>query len=66
MVTKDMLIIDALAIDERIAGFFFSSGMHCVGCSAARGESIEEACMVHGVDVDELLEKINDFLEENK
>ncbi len=66
MVTKDMLIIDALAIDERIAGFFFASGMHCVGCSAARGESIEEACMVHGVDVDELIEKINDFLEEHK
>ena len=66
MVTKDMLIIDALAIDERIAGFFFASGMHCVGYSAARGESIEEACMVHGVDVEELLEKINDFLEENK
>lgn len=62
-IDKETKIIDALELDERIAGFFFASGMHCVGCSAARGESIEEACMVHGIDADELVEKINEFLE---
>ena len=62
-VNKDLRISDALELDERIAGFFFASGMHCVGCSAARGETIEEACMVHGIDADELIAKINEFLE---
>ena len=37
-------------------------GMHCLGCPASQGESLEEACMVHGVDADELVKKINDFL----
>ena len=39
-----------------------ASGMHCIGCPASQGESLEEAAMVHGVDADELVEKLNDFI----
>lgn len=44
--------------------FFLEMGMHCLGCPSARGETLEQACMVHGVDADELVEKINKFLSE--
>ena len=60
-VTKDTLIIDVLKADINTAQFFFEIGMHCVGCPSSRGESIEMACMVHGVDADELVDKINDY-----
>ena len=58
-ITKDTLIGDILTLDETTAPFFLEMGMHCLGCPASRGESLEEACMVHGVDVDALLEKLN-------
>ncbi len=61
-VTKDTLIGDILDIDRDTAPYFLEMGMHCLGCPSARGESLEEACMVHGVDVNELLEKINKHL----
>ena len=61
-VTKDTIIMDVLRIDEGTAPFFFEIGMHCLGCPSASGESVEQACMVHGVDADELVEKINNFL----
>ena len=64
-ITKDMLIGDVLDIDRGCAEYFFEIGMHCLGCPASQGETIEEACMVHGVDVDELIAKINDFLANN-
>ena len=63
-ITKDMLIGDILEIDIGIAKFLLEIGMHCLGCPAARGESLEEACEVHDVDVEELLTKINDYLAE--
>lgn len=63
-VTKDTIIADVLQIDDQLAHFFFEAGMHCLGCSAARGETVGEACAVHGVDADKLLEKINTFLKE--
>ncbi len=62
-VTKDMLIGDILDMDRGTAQFFFEIGMHCLGCPASRGESIEDACKVHGTDCDALLEKINAYLE---
>lgn len=62
-VTKESLIGDILDMDEGTAPFFFEMGMHCLGCPSSRGESIEEACMVHGVSCDELIEKINKYLE---
>ena len=61
-VTKDTLNGDILDMDRDTAPYFLEMGMHCLGCPSARGESLEEACMVHGVDVNELIEKINKHL----
>ncbi len=63
-VTKETLIGEALAMNMDIAEILMNAGMHCVGCPASQGESIEEACMVHGMDADALLKDINDFLEQ--
>lgn len=65
-VTKDTLIGEALMINMDIANILMEAGMHCVGCPSAQGESIEEACMVHGIDADALIEKINEFLSDAK
>lgn len=62
-ITKDMIISDVLKVDTELAPFFFAIGMHCLGCPSASGETIEEACMVHATDCDELVEKLNNFLE---
>ena len=62
-VTKETLIGDVLDFDTETARFFFEIGMHCLGCPASRGESIEAACEVHGTDCDALLAKINAYLE---
>ncbi len=64
MVTKDTIIADVLDQNPETAPFFIEIGMHCLGCPSARGETIEQACAVHGEDVDTLLEKINAFLAE--
>ncbi|MBE6773508.1 MAG: DUF1858 domain-containing protein [Ruminococcaceae bacterium] len=61
-ITKDMLIGDILDADRGTAVFFFEMGMHCLGCPASRGETVEEACTVHGVDVDTLIARINEYL----
>ena len=58
-ITKDTIIGDILDIAPETALVFLSIGMHCLGCPSSRGETVEQACMVHGVDVDSLLEKIN-------
>ena len=63
-VTKDTIIIDVLKLDQGTAPFFFEIGMHCLGCPSASGETIEEACAVHGVDADELVAKLNDYLKD--
>lgn len=63
-VTKDTIIIDVLRMNPDTAQFFLEMGMHCLGCPASRGETVEMACMVHGVNADELVEKINKFLAE--
>ncbi|MBQ2675962.1 MAG: DUF1858 domain-containing protein [Clostridia bacterium] len=62
VVTKDSIIGDVLDANRDTAPFFFEMGMHCLGCPSARGESIGDACAVHGVDADELVAKINKFL----
>ena len=62
-VTKESIIGDILDYDRGTAEFFFEIGMHCLGCPALRGESIEEACAVHGTDADALVEKINKYLQ---
>ena len=70
-ITRDMVIGDILEIEDGkyiqgIAEFFFEMGMHCLGCPAARGETLEQACEVHGQDPDELLAKINNYLAEQE
>ena len=58
-ITKDTIIGDILDIAPDTAPIFLSIGMHCLGCPSSRGETVEQACMVHGVDVEELLEQLN-------
>ena len=65
-ITKDTIIGDILDMDQSTAPYFMEIGMHCLGCPASRGESSEEACEVHGVDGDELLEKLNTHLAAKK
>lgn len=61
-ISKDMLINDILAIDAGNAAILMAAGMHCIGCLAAAGESLEEAAAVHGLDAVELEQEINDYL----
>ncbi|MEG0832697.1 MAG: DUF1858 domain-containing protein [Oscillospiraceae bacterium] len=61
-VTKDSIIGDILDKAPDTAEFFFEIGMHCLGCPASRGESLAEACEVHGTDVSSLVKKINESL----
>ena len=63
-ITKDTIIGEILDLDRTTAPFFLEMGMHCLGCPSARGETIEQACMVHGVDVDELAAKLNEHLKD--
>ena len=58
-ITKDMIIADVLAVAPQSAEIFLSVGMHCLGCPSANGETVEQACAVHGADVDELIKRIN-------
>ncbi len=59
VVTKNTIVGDVLDFDPTTAEYFFAMGMHCLGCPSARGESIEDACAVHGVDADDLVERLN-------
>ena len=60
-ITKDMLIGDVLNADEGAAKYFLAIGMHCLGCPASRGETIEQACAVHGTDCDKLVDELNRY-----
>lgn len=62
VVERSTIIGDILDFDQTTAEYFLAMGMHCLGCPSSRGESIEDACSVHGVDVDELIGKINAHL----
>ncbi len=66
VITKKSIIGDILDYDPETAQFFFAIGMHCLGCPASRGESIEDACAVHGTDADALVAQINQFFAEKK
>ena len=61
-VTGATLIGELLKIDAGVIPILMEAGMHCVGCPSSQGESIEEACMVHGIDSDSLVEELNQFL----
>lgn len=58
-VTKDSIIGDVLDMYPQTAEYFLQMGMHCLGCPSARGETIEQACMVHGADCEQLVSNIN-------
>jgi len=58
-ITKETIIGDVLKMDIETAEIFLEYGMHCVGCPSARGESIGDACLVHGIDVNELIQALN-------
>ena len=63
-ITTKSTIGEVLARDVNTAQFFIEIGMHCLGCPASQGESIEEACMVHGTDANDLVAKLNGFFGE--
>ena len=59
-ITKDTVIGDILDFNaEAAAPFFFEMGMHCLGCPSARGESVGQACQVHGVDANKIVDNLN-------
>lgn len=58
-VTRESIIGQILDADKTTAPYFIEMGMHCLGCPSARGESLEQACAVHGVNCDELVAKLN-------
>ncbi|SHI62632.1 DUF1858 domain-containing protein [Parasporobacterium paucivorans] len=62
-ITKDMTIGEILRIDEGLAPILMNSGMHCLGCPSAQGETIEEAAFVHGMDVNVLLDQMNSYVD---
>ncbi len=62
-VTKDTVIGEILDEDFDVAPYFLEMGMHCLGCPASRGETIAEACAVHGTDADELVSQLNAYFE---
>ncbi len=64
-ITKDTIIGDILDIAPQTAPLFLSIGMHCLGCPASRGETVEEACMVHGIEVDKLLAIVNEEIKKS-
>ena len=61
-IDKNMTVGDILDLDRETAVYFLNMGMHCLGCPASRGETVEQACMVHGLDADALVKEINAYL----
>ncbi|MBP5609336.1 MAG: DUF1858 domain-containing protein [Lachnospiraceae bacterium] len=59
VITKDMLVTDAMMLNPNLAPVLMEAGMYCFSCPASMGETIEEAAMVHGFDVDDILEAVN-------
>ena len=63
-ITKDTIVGDVLDIAPEAAPVFMSIGMHCLGCPASRGETVEQACAVHGIPYEEVLAKLNELVSE--
>ena len=61
-INKDMIIADMLKIDPGIAAILMASGMHCIGCPSAQGETLDEAAKGHGMNADELVVNVNEYL----
>ena len=62
-IEKDTIIGDILDIAPQTAPLFMAIGMHCLGGPSSRGETLEEACMVHGIDCDAFVAQVNKFIE---
>ncbi len=62
-VTKDMIIADILKLDRGTVPILLNIGMHCLGCPSSSGESLEDACAIHGIEVDKIVKELNDYLE---
>ena len=65
-IEKDTIIGEVLDIAPQSAPLFLAIGMHCLGCPSSRGETVEEACMVHDQPVEELVERLNDIIKANR
>ena len=63
-ITKNMLISDVLKVNKGIVPILLKNGLHCLGCPSAQGESLEEACEIHGIAVEQLVAEINAYLNE--
>lgn len=61
-VNKEMIIGEILQLDRGVAPILMQAGMHCLGCPSSQMESLEDACAVHGLNVDTLIEQINTYL----
>lgn len=61
-INKNMTIGELLQVNENIAPILMRAGMHCLGCPASQSESLEQACAVHGIDVDTLVSQINEIV----
>ena len=66
IITKKTTMGEMLRYNRGIAQVLMESGMHCIGCPSSVHESLEEACLVHGIEVEELLANIKKFFEEQK
>lgn len=58
-IRKDMIIGELLQVDQKVIPVLLNAGMHCLGCPSSQGETLEEACMVHGIDADALVDELN-------
>lgn len=65
-ITKDTIVGDILDVAPEAAPAFLNIGMHCLGCPASRNETVEQACMVHGVNSEELLVELNQLIADHK
>ncbi len=60
LINKDMTIGEVLEIDDNLADVFMGFGMHCISCPVSQMETVEEACLVHGLECDFVLKKLNE------
>ncbi len=65
-ITSDMIIAEVLRIDRGTAPIFLNNGMHCLGCPSSSGESIEDACAVHGIDSKKLVKELNEYFDKKE
>lgn len=65
-VNENMIISEVLAMDNNTAAILFQHGLHCLGCMHATSESLKDACAVHGIDVQNLVDDLNKFFDEQK